>query len=41
MISATDIHPIMGNHEYALIQVLNFVAQEITDEDFIQTGHTP
>jgi hypothetical protein len=25
----------MGNHEYALIQVLHFVAQEITDEDFI------
>jgi hypothetical protein len=31
MLSATDIHPIMGNHEYALIQVLNFVAQEFLE----------
>jgi serine/threonine protein phosphatase 1 len=32
MMSCPNIYPIAGNHEYALLQVLDFVTQEITDE---------
>lgn len=32
MMMCPNIYPIIGNHEYALIQVLNFVAQEITED---------
>lgn len=32
MMLQPNIYPIIGNHEYALLQVLNFVTQEITEE---------
>lgn len=32
MMMCPNIYPIIGNHEYALIQVLNFMTQEITEE---------
>ncbi len=32
MMMQPNIYPIIGNHEYALMQVLDFVAQEITEE---------
>jgi serine/threonine protein phosphatase 1 len=32
MMLCPNIYPIIGNHEYALLQVLDFVTQEITDE---------
>ncbi len=32
MMMQPNIYPIIGNHEYALIQVLDFVTQEITEE---------
>lgn len=32
MMMQPNIYPIIGNHEYALLQVLNFVTQEITEE---------
>ena len=32
MMMNPNIYPIIGNHEYALIKVLNFVTQEITEE---------
>lgn len=31
MMLQSNIYPIIGNHEYALIQVLDFLTQEITD----------
>ena len=32
MMMQPNIYPIIGNHEYALMQVLDFVTQEITEE---------
>ena len=32
MMMQPNIHPIIGNHEYALMQVLDFVTREITEE---------
>ena len=32
MMMQPNIYPIIGNHEYALMQVLDFVTQEITDD---------
>lgn len=32
MMMQPNIYPIIGNHEYALAQVLDFVTQEITEE---------
>jgi len=32
MMMKPNIYPIIGNHEYALLQVLDFVTQEITEE---------
>ena len=31
MMMQPNMYPIIGNHEYALRQVLNFVTQEITE----------
>ncbi|MCQ2452857.1 MAG: metallophosphoesterase [Oscillospiraceae bacterium] len=36
MMLQPNIYPILGNHEYALLQVLNFVTQEITEETIEQ-----
>ena len=32
MMMQPNIYPIIGNHEYALMQVLDFVTQEITED---------
>lgn len=32
MMMQPNIYPIMGNHEYALMNVLDFVSQELTEE---------
>lgn len=32
MMTQPNIYPIIGNHEYALMQVLDFVTQEITED---------
>ena len=32
MMMQPNIYPIMGNHEYALMKVLDFVSQELTKE---------
>ena len=32
MMMQPNIYPLIGNHEYALLQVLDFVTQEITEE---------
>lgn len=38
MMMMPNIYPIIGNHEYALMQVLSFLTQEITDEAIGKIG---
>lgn len=33
-----NVYPIIGNHEYALMQVLGFLTQEITEESISKVG---